>query len=496
MTPAVTTLPGGKAAADFLARRHKHLIDGTWRESLSGKTFPVINPADEQVIALVADGGAEDVDLAVRSARRAFDDGTWARVSPTERTKLMWRLAELLEANADEIALLETLDNGKPLKASKADVMRGAEKLRYTAGWATKITGENVDPSLPAGWHGYTLREPVGVAGLIVPWNFPLAMTINKIAPALAVGCTMVLKPAEQTPLSALRLGEFIQEAGFPDGVVNIITGFGATGAVIVEHPGVDKISFTGSTEVGKMIVRAATGNLKRVSLELGGKSPVIIFPDTDLDRTIEGAAQFIFGNSGQNCGAGSRLYADRRVFDRVLDGIVEHARKLKVGSGLEAETDLGPLISEEQLIRVTGYMEAGRRDGATVVTGGKKIDREGFFVEPTVLTDVRPDMSVWREEIFGPVLCATSFEDADLDRLAADANDSSYGLGAYIWTRDLSNAHKLARKLRAGFIRINGGAHFNVLPFGGYKQSGWGRENGRDGIEIFTEVKSVIVGL
>lgn len=496
MNPVITSMPGGEAAADFLKRRHRHLIDGRWRESLSGKTFPVINPADGQVIAQVADGGVEDVDLAVRSARRAFDNGTWSSVPAPERTKLMWRLADLLEANADEIALLETLDNGKPLKASKADVIKGAEKLRYTAGWATKITGESVDSSLPAAWHGYTLREPVGVAGLIVPWNFPLAMAINKIAPALAVGCTMVLKPAEQTPLSALRLGELIQEAGFPDGVVNIVTGFGETGAAIVEHAGVDKISFTGSTDVGKMIVRAATGNLKRVSLELGGKSPVIIFPDADLDRTIEGATQFIFGNSGQNCGAGSRLYADRSVFDRVLQGIVARARELRVGSGLEPETDLGPLISEEQLSRVTSYMEAGRRDGANVVTGGKKIDRGGFFVEPTVLTDVRSDMSVWREEIFGPVLCATSFDDADLDRLAADANDSTYGLGAYIWTRDLGNAHKLARKLKAGFVRINGGAHFNVLPFGGYKQSGWGRENGRDGIEIFTEVKSVIVGV
>src|SRR5690606_2331999 len=284
-----------------------------------------------------------------KAARRAFDGGSWEKVSAPERTKLMWRPAELLEANADELALLETLDNGKPLKASKADVMREAEKLRYTAGWATKIAGESLDTSLPPGWHGYTLREPVGVAGLIVPWNFPLAMAINKIAPALAVGCTMVLKPAEQTPLSALRLGELIQEAGIPDGVVNIVTGFGTAGAAIVEHPGVDKVSFTGSTEVGKMIVRAATGNLKRVSLELGGKSPVIIFPDADLDRTIDGAAQFIFGNTGQNCGAGSRLYAHHRVFERVLEGVVERARRLKVGSGLDSQTDLGPLISEEQ---------------------------------------------------------------------------------------------------------------------------------------------------
>ncbi len=282
-----------------------------------------------------------------------------------------------------------------------------------------------------------------------------------------------------------------------PDGVVNIVTGFGETaGAAIVEHPGVDKVSFTGSTEVGKLIARTATGNLKRVSLELGGKSPVIVFPDADLDRTIEGAAQFIFNNTGQVCAAGSRLYGDRKVFDRVVEGIAAYAEKIKVGPGLDPETQLGPVVSDEQLARVTSYLEAGAAAGAQVVTGGGRLDREGYFVKPTVLTGTTPDMSVWREEIFGPVLCATSFEDADLDRLAAEANDTPYGLGAYIWTRDLGIAHKMARKIKAGFVRVNGGAHHNVLPFGGYKQSGWGRENGREGVELFTEVKSVIVGL
>jgi len=496
MNVTAKPLAGWKAANDFLNRRHKHLIGGKWVDSLSGKTFAVENPADGRTIAHVAEAGREDVDLAVQAARKAFDTRAWTKIPPAERSRLMWKIADLIEANSDELAMIETLDNGKPLKGSKADVARAAEKFRYCAGWTTKLYGETLDPSLPDGWHGYTTREPVGVAGLIVPWNFPLAMAVNKISQALAAGCTMILKPAEQTPLSALRLGELIQEAGIPDGVVNIVTGFGEAGAALVEHPGVDKISFTGSTEVGKIIVRAATGNLKRVALELGGKSPVIIFPDADMEKTIAGAAQFIFGNSGQNCGAGSRLFADRRVFDQVVEGIANEARKLKVGPGLEPDSDLGPLISDEQLTRVTGYMDAGAAAGASVVTGGRRIDREGFYVEPTILTGTTPDMSVWREEIFGPVLCATSFDDDDLDRIAAKANDTTYGLGAYVWTRNLGVAHKLAGKLKAGFVRVNGGNHFNVLPFGGYKQSGWGRESGRDGIEIYTEVKSVIVGL
>ncbi|MER2534022.1 MAG: aldehyde dehydrogenase family protein [Rhizobiaceae bacterium] len=489
-------MAGQQAAREFLARRHRHLVDGEWVDSAAGKSFAVTDPATGGTIAHVAEGEAEDIARAAAAARRAFDDERWTRIAPPDRSRIMNRIADLLDAHADELALIETLDNGKPLKASRGDVLRAAEKFRYCAGWITKLTGEAFDSTLPAGWHGFTVREPVGVAGLIVPWNFPLSMAVNKIAPALAAGCAMVLKPAEQTPLSALRLGEIVMEAGVPAGIVNVVTGFGAVaGAALVEHPGVDKVSFTGSTDVGKQIVRAATGNLKRVSLELGGKSPVIIFPDADLDRTIKGAADFIFGNTGQNCGAGSRLYADRRIFDRVVEGIAAQAQKLKVGSGLEPDTDLGPIISQRQLDRVTGYMQAGAAAGAHVVTGGGRIEREGFFVEPTIFTETRPDMSVWREEIFGPVLCAASFGEDELDRIIADANDTNYGLGAYVWTRDLGIAHRMARKLKAGFVRVNGGAHFNVLPFGGYKQSGWGRESGREGIELFTEVKSVIMG-
>lgn len=484
-------------ASDFLARRHGHLIDGKWAASASGKSFAVLDPATGSTIANVAEGDPEDVARAVAAARKAFDTERWTGITPTDRARIMNRIADLLDRHGDELALIETLDNGKPLKASRGDVMRAAEKFRYCAGWITKLTGESFDTVLPAGWHGFTMREPVGVVGMIVPWNFPLSMAVNKVAPALAAGCTMVLKPAEQTPLSALRLGEIILEAGVPEGVVNIVTGFGAVaGAALVDHPHVDKVSFTGSTDVGKQIARAAIGNLKRVSLELGGKSPVIIFPDADLDKTIKGAADFIFGNTGQNCGAGSRLYADRSIFDRVVEGIAAQAEKLKVGSGLEPDTDLGPLISDRQLGRVTGYMDAGASAGAHVVTGGRRIDRAGYFVEPTIFTDTTPDMSVWREEIFGPVLCAASFAEADLDAIVADANDTSYGLGAYIWTRDLGIAHRMARKIKAGFVRVNGGAHFNVLPFGGYKQSGWGRESGREGIELFTEVKSVIMGI
>jgi len=491
-----TSAASREAADTFLKGPHRHLIDGGWKDAVSGKSFPVVDPSTGNEIARVAEGDERDVDLAVLAARRAFDEERWTRISPVDRSRLMDRIADLLERHVDELAFIETLDNGKPLKAARGDIQRAAEKIRYCAGWITKLTGEAFDAVLPAGWHGFTTREPVGVAGLIVPWNFPISMAVNKIAPALAAGCTMVLKPAEQTPLSALRLGEIILEAGVPPGVVNIVTGYGGVaGKALVDHPLVDKISFTGSTAVGKQIVQASAGNLKRISLELGGKSPVIIFPDADLDRTIEGAAQFIFGNTGQNCGAGSRLYADRRVFDRVIEGISAKAEKLKVGPGLEPDTDLGPIISERQLARVTGYMEAGAAAGATVVTGGKRIDREGYFVEPTVLTNTTPDMSVWREEIFGPVLCATSFDDADLDRIAAEANDTTYGLGAYVWTRDIGTAHRMSRKLKAGFIRVNGGAHHNVLPFGGYKQSGWGRESGREGIELFTEIKSVVMG-
>jgi len=499
MNIAIQTPIAQKLASGFLASQRKLLIDGQWVDAKSGKTFEVFNPADGQVIAHVADAGREDVDLAVKAARRAFTEGPWSKMPASQRAKLMWKLADAIDAAGDELALIETLDNGKPMKAARmVDVAGSAERFRYYAGWATKINGETLTMAGQNGnmYHTYTLREPVGVCGLIVPWNFPLMMAASKIAPALAAGCTVILKPAEQTPLSALRLGELIQEVGFPDGVINILTGFGETGAALVDHPGVDKVSFTGSTEVGKLIVKASTGNLKRVTLELGGKSPVIVFPDADLSTAIDGASRSIFTNTGQVCAAGSRLFAHQKIFDQLIDGVAANAKKLKVGPGVNADTDMGPVVSLEQLERVTGFMKAGADAGANVVTGGGRLGNEGYFVQPTILTNTTADMSVRREEIFGPVLCAMSFSDEDLDRIAADANDTEYGLSAQIFTRDLSTAHKMARKIKAGSIRINGGMLDANVPFGGYKQSGWGRENGREGVEIFTEIKAVTVGL
>lgn len=498
MNIAVQTPTGQKLASGFLASQRKLLIGGQWLDAKSGETFEVFNPADGQVIAHVAAGDKADIDLAVAAARKAFDGGPWTKMTPAQRARLIWKLGDAIDANAEELALIETLDNGKPLKIARmADVAGAAEKLRYYAGWATKLTGDTLSVSLPGDFHSYTLREPVGVCGLIVPWNFPLLMAVSKVAPALAAGCTVILKPAEQTPLSAIRLGELVQEVGFPEGVINIVTGFGETaGAAIVDHPGVDKVSFTGSTEVGKLILKGATGNLKRVTLELGGKSPVVVFPDADMKNAIEGASRSIFFNTGQVCAAGSRLFAHQKVFEELVDGIAANAKKIKVGPGVESETEMGPVVSQEQLERVTGYMKAGQKAGAKVKVGGGRIDREGYFVQPTILTDTTPDMSVRREEIFGPVLCAMSFSDDDLDRIAAEANDTTYGLAAQIFTRDLSTAHKMARRIKAGSVRINGGSLDNNVPFGGYKQSGWGRENGREGVETFTEIKSVTVAL
>jgi len=492
------SVEGQKLANAFFAKPRQNLIGGKWMSAKSGKTFEVFNPADGQVFAHVADSDKADVDLAVAAARKAFDGGAWPAMLPRERARLLWKLADLIDANADELALIETLDNGKPLRMARMiDVSAAAEKLRYYAGWATKLTGETVNVSNPGQYHAFTLREPVGVCGLITPWNFPLLMAVSKLAPALAAGCTAILKPAEQTPLSALRLGELVQEAGFPEGVVNIVTGFGETaGAAITEHPGVDKVSFTGSTDVGKIILKAASGNLKRVTLELGGKSPVVVFPDADMSKAIPGAANGIFFNSGQVCAAGSRLFAHKKVFDQIVEGVAAHAANLKVGPGVDSDTDLGPVVSQEQFDRVTGYLKAGAAAGANVISSGNPLESSGYFVQPTILTGTTAEMSVRREEIFGPVLCAMSFDDDDLDRIAAEANDTSYGLSAYVWTRDVGVAHKMARKLKAGSIRVNGGGLDEALPFGGYKQSGWGRENGREGIEIFTEVKAVMIGL
>ncbi|AKH42237.1 acyl-CoA reductase-like NAD-dependent aldehyde dehydrogenase [Altererythrobacter atlanticus] len=486
-----------KLRASLGARPRQLFIGGEFVSAQSGKTFDVVDPASGETFASAASGEAADIDAAVNAARAAFPQ--WAATPPAARADMLLKLADLIEREGERIALTETLDNGMPFMMAKfAGVMGAAGQLRYNAGWATKIAGETLTPSAPGEWHAFTLREPVGVVGAIVPWNFPFVMAVSKIAPALAAGCTVVLKPAEQTPLTAVILAELLQEAGFPAGVVNVVTGYGETaGAALAAHPGVDKISFTGSTQVGKSIVRASTGNLKRVSLELGGKSPVVIFEDADLEKAIPAAAAGIFGNSGQVCAAGSRLFVHEKIADRVIEGIADRARSLKVGPGLAAGTEMGPLVSNEQLERVMGYIESGAGEGAEIAAGGKRIDGEGYFVQPTVLTGTAAGMKVVDEEIFGPVLCAMRFGDDDIERIASQANAGEYGLSSAIWTRDISNALRLAKRLQAGTVRINGGAGVDpAMPLGGYKQSGWGRENGRAGVEAYTELKAVTVAL
>ena len=487
--------------ADYIEKPRKMLINGKWVNASSGKTFPSYNPATGEVLAQLAEGDREDINQAVKAARKAFEQGPWRRMTASERGRLVWKLADLLDKNIEEFAYLESLDNGKPLTIARAaDVPLAVDLFRYMAGWATKIEGNTIPISVPytpgAKYLAYTLKEPVGVVGQIIPWNFPLLMAGWKLGPALATGCTVVLKPAEQTPLSALRLGELIMEAGFPDGVVNIVPGYGETaGAALAAHPDVDKIAFTGSTEVGKLIVHAATGNLKKVSLELGGKSPNVVFKDADLDAAIPGSASAIFFNHGQCCCAGSRLYVEKPIFDRVVEGVAEHAKQIKVGSGLDPATQMGPLVSEEQLNRVCSYLESGFSQGATALSGGHKAADKGYFVEPTVLVNTREDMKVVQEEIFGPVVTAMPFEDPE--EIVLRSNDSDYGLAAAVWTRDISKAHRMAEHLRAGTVWINCYNIFDAaLPFGGYKQSGWGREMGHDALQLYTQTKAVCTRL
>jgi len=477
----------------------KMLVGGEWREAESGETFETHDPSTGEKLADVASAGEADVNAAVAAARGAFE-GAWSKVKPDERARLINKLADLVEADGDTLALTETLDVGRPIQFSRfADVGGAIGQLRYNAGWATKLQGDTNELSAPGEWLSYVLREPVGVAAQIVPWNFPLAMAAAKIAPALAAGCTVVLKPAEQTPLSTIRLVELALEAGFPEGVVNLVTGYGRTaGAALASHMDVDKVAFTGSTMTGRAIIDAAKTNFKRVSLELGGKSPTFIFADADLSKAIPAAAMGIFFNAGQVCAAGSRLFVAEEVADQVLEGIAGMARMLRMGQTLDPETVIGPLVSEQQLDRVTGYIESGRQEGASVLVGGGRKDGPGWFVEPTVLVDTEASMKVRKEEIFGPVLCATRFSSADdADRLARLGNETEYGLAASIWTRDIGMAHKLARRLRAGTIRINGSGGVDpALPLGGFKASGWGRENGKTGVEAYTELKAVSVSL
>jgi len=495
MSTAVSTAKMHSRVADFVGKPRKMFINGKWVEAASGKTFPSYNPATGEVMAQVAEGDREDINRAVKAARAAFETGAWPNMSASQRGRLIWKLGDLIEEHLEEFAQLESLDNGKPLAVARvADVPLAADLFHYMAGWATKVEGNTI-PFSPK-YFAYTRREPVGVVGQIIPWNFPLLMAAWKLGPALATGCTVVLKPAEQTPLSALLLAELIAEAGFPDGVVNVVTGYGETaGAALAAHPDVDKIAFTGSTEVGKLIVHAAAGNLKKVTLELGGKSPNIVFADADISSTIAGASSAIFFNQGQCCCAGSRLYIEQSMFDKVVSGVADEARKIKVGPGFDPDTSMGPLVSEEQLNRVCNYLESGFSEGAEAVVGGHKRAGSGYFVEPTVMVKTNPSMKVVREEIFGPVVCAMPF--TDIDKLIAEANQSEYGLAGAVWTRDISKAHSVAAKLRAGTVWINCYNVFDAsLPFGGYKQSGWGREMGHEALELYTEVKTVCAQL
>jgi len=485
----------------FLASSKKMFINGEWVDSRSGKTFDVNDPSSDRVIASVAEGQAEDIDQAVAAARQAFEDSEWSRMKPVDRERLIHRLADLIEEHADTIAELEALDNGKSVVIARhVDVKLAIEVYRYMAGWPTKIEGQTLPMSgalLPdQSFVGYSLREPVGVVGAIIAWNFPFLLASWKVGPALAAGCTIVLKPAEETPLSALYLAKLVDEAGFPNGVINVVPGFGDTaGAALSSHPDVDKITFTGSTEVGRLIARAATGNMKKVTLELGGKSPTIVFGDVDAETAIAGAASAIFFNHGQTCCAGSRLYVHSSRFDEVVEGVSNIAKGLKIGPGLDPETELGPLVSTVQRERVMSYVSQGLADGAEAVVGGHAMETEGYYVEPTVFINTTPEMSIVREEIFGPVVVAEAFD--DLDEIAAVANQGPYGLAASIWTKDISTVHRLAPKLRAGTVWVN--CH-NVLdstmPFGGYKQSGWGREMGKESVYAYLESKSMCISI
>jgi phenylacetaldehyde dehydrogenase len=486
-----------------LRRAPALFIDGEWVASSHDKTLAVDDPSTGREISAIADASDADVDRAVAAARRAFDDGRWSGLAPYRRERLVSRLADLIEENIAELAELESIDNGKPRSASQGyDIPRAVATLRYMAGWATKLSGEYIEPAtMPSGAvHAYVRREPIGVCAQIVPWNFPLMMAVQKIAPALAAGCTLVLKPAEQTSLTALRLADLVAEAGFPAGVFNLVTGLGETaGDRMVRSPLVDKVAFTGSTQVGKLINIAATDTLKRVTLELGGKSPVIVLPDVDIAKTAAGAARSIFANAGQVCIAGSRLFAHRSIFDELLEAVAANAGEWKVGPSLAPDTAMGPLVSTEQRDRVMDYIDQGRKAGASVLSGGDAPSGpaygDGYYVNPTILVDVKPEMSVVREEIFGPVLTAQRFD--DLDAVAAAANDTEYGLAASIWTRDVSAMHKLAARIKAGMVWGNtNSAADTALPFGGFKQSGFGRESGRHGIEAYTELKTVAIAL
>jgi acyl-CoA reductase-like NAD-dependent aldehyde dehydrogenase len=482
------------AALAFLGKPKHLLIGGKWVPAKSGKTFETINPANEEILALAAEGDKADVDEAVKVARKAYEEGKWSKMGPHERSRYLLKIADLIEQNAEELATLESLNNGIGISTARGMAAGAADTFRYYAGWATKIYGET-NPSDPSMFN-YTLREPVGVCGQIIPWNGPIAMFAWKIAPSLACGNVSIIKPAEQTPLTALRLGELILEAGIPEGVVNIITGFGETaGAAIAAHPGIDKVAFTGSTEVGKLILQASAGNLKRVSLELGGKSPNIIFPDANLEQAVPTSLFGFTMLSGQVCCAGTRVFVQEGFHDEFVDALTKYASNTKAGNPLDPKTTVGPLVSKEQFERVKGYLALGKKEGAHTQLGGEARTGKGFFVDPTIFTGVNNDMRIAREEIFGPVASVIPFKDEN--DAVLQGNDTTYGLAAAVWTNDVGRAHKVARALKAGTVWVNCYNNIDpISPFGGYKQSGIGRELGKHSIELYTQIKSVYVKL
>jgi aldehyde dehydrogenase (NAD+) len=475
---------------------NKLLINGQWANSVSGKTFPTINPSTAEVITQVAEADAADVDKAVTAARAAFDKGPWRKMSAAQRGNLLYKLADLIEKHADELAQLESLDNGKPYHVARAaDLPLTIACYRYFAGWADKIQGKTIP--VQGNYFTYTKHEPVGVVGQIIPWNFPLLMQAWKLGPALSTGCTVVMKPAEQTPLSALRVGELALEAGFPPGVLNLLPGYGPTaGAALARHMDVDKVAFTGSTEVGHLIMKAsAESNLKRVTLELGGKSPNIVFADADMDEAIEGAHFALFFNQGQCCCAGSRLFVEEKCYDEFVERSVARAKKRTVGNPFDKNTEQGPQVDQDQFNKVMSYIDAGKKENAKMLTGGGRVGDKGYFIEPTVFADVQDNMKIAQEEIFGPVMSILKFK--DLDEVVERANKSLYGLAAAVWTKDISKAHSIAASVRAGTVWVNCYDVFDAgAPFGGFKQSGIGRELGEYSLANYTEVKTVTVKL